>query len=81
MSTVVTTANAVTVDIQTAVPILAAGITAAKAAVTAQPTLSLFHKIAVAIEGSATAAEAFPNLEVDAVAGLAALVASLINLL
>jgi hypothetical protein len=81
LSTVAATANKITVDVSSAVPILAAGISAAQAAKTTTPGLSLFHRIAVAIEGSAVAAESFPNLEVDAIANLAALVASLVNLL
>lgn len=81
MSKVATVANTITVDINSALPIVAAGIASAQAAKIATPGLSLFHRIALAIEGSAVAAESFPNLEVDAVANLAALVAGLVNLL
>lgn len=81
MSTVTSAVNTITVDVNSAIPILAAGITAAQAAKAATPNLSLFHRIAIAIEGAATAAETFPNLEVDAVANLAALLAGLANLL
>lgn len=81
MSKVATVANTITVDINSALPIVAAGIATAQAAKIATPGLSLFHRIALAIEGSAVAAESFPNLEVDAVANLAALVAGLVNLL
>jgi hypothetical protein len=81
LSKVATVANTITVDINSALPIVAAGIASAQAAKIATPGLSLFHRIALAIEGSAVAAESFPNLEVDAVANLAALVAGLVNLL
>ena len=79
MSTVVNKVNTITVDLNTGLPILAAGIAAGAAS--KQSGESKIKNIMAGIAAAATAAEAVPNPEVEAFAGLAALIASIIHAL
>ena len=79
MSTVLSKVNTITVDINTGLPVLAAGIAAGSAS--KQAGESKIKNIAAGIAAAAVAAESVPNPEVDAFAGLAALIASIIHAL
>ena len=77
MSTTTSTVNAITLDINTGLPVVAAGVSAGAAAKAAGQ--SKIQSIAAGISAAATIAEAVPNPEVDAFAALAGLIASLIH--
>ena len=70
-----TTVVTITGDIATGLPIVAAGVQAAKAAKAAGK--STYQSTAEGIAAAATQAESLPNAEVDSFAGLAAEIASI----
>jgi hypothetical protein len=79
MTSLVNTVNSITVDISTGLPVVAAGVSAGAAA--KQAGQSKIQYITAGITAAAQAAQALPNPDVEAFAGLAGLIASLIHLL